>query len=329
MRALIIGGTGTISKAISFRLAELGWDLYLLNRGNRREHVPQQAKVISCDIKDEAKVRELIADQWFDVIANFIAFVPEDVERDIEMFRDRCGQYIFISSASAYQKPLSNFLITESTPLANPYWQYSRDKIACEEILMAAYRNEGFPITIVRPSHTYGDWSVPLGVHGPKGSWQEILRMRQGKPVIVHGDGSALWTMTHNSDFARGFTGLMGNIHAIGEAVHITSDESLTWNQIYACIGRVLGVKPKLCYITSVELAKLRPELHGSLLGDKSHTVVFDNSKLKRLVPGYQARVRFDQGIAKTISYIDDHPGLQIADQEWDSWVDQVTAARI
>ncbi|NLW12450.1 MAG: NAD-dependent epimerase/dehydratase family protein, partial [Clostridiaceae bacterium] len=283
------------------------------------------AEVISCSIHDEEKVKELIAGKWFDTVANFVAFHPSDVERDIRLFADHCGQYIFISSASAYQKPLSSHIITESTPLANPYWQYSRDKIACEEILMQAYRDKGFPITIVRPSHTYGDWSVPLGVHGPNGSWSVVSRIMQGKPVIVHGDGSSLWTMTHNSDFARGFTGLMGNLHTIGEAVHITSDESLTWNQIYECIGMAVGVKPILHHVTSYDLARMQPELGESLLGDKAHSVVFDNSKLKRLVPGFYARVRFDQGVRRTIDYIKQHPGLQTADPGWDEWVDSIT----
>lgn len=325
MRALIIGGTGTISTAVSYRLAELGWELYLLNRGSKREHVPVNAEVISCSIHDEEKVRELIDGKYFDTVVDFVAFHPSDVERDIRLFSENCDQYIFISSASVYQKPLSNYIVTESTPLANPYWQYSRDKIACEEILMQAYRNTGFPITIVRPSHTYGDWAVPLGVHGPKGSWSVVARIMQGKPVIVHGDGSSLWTMTHNTDFARGFTGLMGNIHAIGEAVHITSDESLTWNQIYECIGQAVGVKPVLHHMTSYDLARMQPEFYGSLLGDKAHSVVFDNSKLKRLVPGFYARVRFDQGVRRTIEYITKHPGLQVADPGWDEWVDSIT----
>ena len=324
MRALIIGGTGTISTAVSHRLAELGWDLYLLNRGSKREHVPANAEVISCSIHDEEKVQELIAGKYFDTVVNFIAFHPADIERDIRLFSGNCGQYIFISSASVYQKPLSNYIVTESTPLANPYWQYSSDKIACEEILIQAYRDTGFPITIVRPSHTYGDWSVPIGVHGPKGSWSVVARIMQGKPVIVHGDGSSLWTMTHNTDFARGFTGLMGNIHAIGEAVHITSDESLTWNQIYECIGQAVGVKPVLHHMTSYDLARMQPEFYGSLLGDKAHSVVFDNSKLKRLVPGFYARVRFDQGVRRTIEYITKHPGLQAADPGWDEWVDSI-----
>lgn len=325
MKALLIGGTGTISSSVSHRLTDLGWDVYLLNRGRRTEHVPANARVLQCDINDEMTVENLIKPHWFDTVVNFIAYKPGDVERDIRLFHDRCGQYIFISSASVYQKPLSHYLITESTPQANPFWQYSRDKIACEEVLMKAYRSQFFPVTIVRPSHTYGYWSVPVGVHGSKGSWQDVLRIRQGKPVIVHGDGTSLWTMTHADDFAVGFTGLMGNIHAIGESVHITSDESLTWNQIYSCIGQAMGVKPKLIHITSRHLADVRPELAGTLLGDKSHSVVFDNSKIKRLVPEYRAVIRFDQGVRRTIQYILNHPEMQKPDPEWDAWVDDLT----
>lgn len=230
MKALFIGGTGTISMAITRMLAgNPDWEFYLLNRGNRIEQIPQGVHVIQSDIQDEASVAEKLSGMQFDVVADFIAFVPEHIERDIRLFAGKTKQYIFISSASAYQKPLSDFRITESTPLCNPYWQYSRDKIACEERLMREYRENGFPVTIVRPSHTYGDTSVPVALHGAGGSWQVIRRMMEGKPVIIPGDGSSLWTLTHNTDFAKGFVGLMGNAHALGEAVQITSDESLIW----------------------------------------------------------------------------------------------------
>ena len=249
MKALFIGGTGTISAAISRLLLERGWELYLLNRGNRNTVIDTKGKPgklveIPCDIRAEneesinKKIKTAIrGNSYFDVVADFIAFVPDHVAKDYAIFKDLCRQYIVISSASAYQKPLASYLITESTPLANPYWQYSRDKIAIEEFLMAKYRENGFPVTIVRPSHTYDERSVPLGVHGRNGSWQVVKRMIEGKQVIIHGDGTSLWTMTHNSDFARAFVGLMGNIHAVGEAVQITSDESLTWNQIYTAIA--------------------------------------------------------------------------------------------
>ncbi len=325
MKALFIGGTGTISTAVSHSLAAQGWDLYLLNRGNSTNRVPAGAKVIKADINDEAGVAALIKDMAFDAVADFIAFVPSQVERDIRLFSGKTKQYIFISSASAYQKPLSHYRITESTPLSNPYWEYSRNKIACEELLVSEYRKTGFPVTIVRPSHTYDDRSIPLGVHGNNGSWQVARRMLENKPVIIHGDGTSLWTLTHNSDFAKGFTGLMGNTHAIGEAVNITSDESLTWNQIYEIIASALGVKLKAVHIASDYLAASSSyDFTGSLIGDKANTVVFDNSKLKRLVPGFNATVRFDQGIRFILDKVLSHAELQKADPEFDLWCDNV-----
>lgn len=242
MRILIIGGTGTISSAITRQLAESEHELWLLNRGNRRDEVPEGVKQIIADIDDEAEVLRLIGDTQFDAVCEFIGFLPSQVERDHRLFAGRTRQYVYISSASAYNKPARNYVINEGTTLANPHWQYSRDKIACEELLMKYYREEGFPVTIVRPSHTYCERSVPLSVHGTKGSWQVLKRMMEGKPVIIHGDGSSLWTMTWNGDFARGYIGLLGNPHAIGEAFQIMSDESLTWNQIYEAAAAALGV---------------------------------------------------------------------------------------
>lgn len=325
MKALFIGGTGIISSAISASLVNQGWELYLLNRGNNLERIPEGAKLLKADINDEEQVNSLIKDQNFDVVADFIAFVPSQVQRDIRLFKGRTKQYIFISSASAYQKPLSNYLINEATPLANPYWEYSRNKIDCEATLMAEYRSSGFPVTIVRPSHTYDERSIPLGVHGNGGSWQVIKRMLSNKPVIIHGDGSSLWTLTHNSDFAKGFIGLMGNAHAIGEAVNITSDESLTWNQIYQIIASALGVELNAVHIASDYLAASSDyDFTGSLTGDKSNTVVFDNSKLKRLVPGFNATVRFDQGVRIVLDYVLSHPDCQVEDKEFDEWCDRV-----
>ncbi len=270
----------------------------------------------------------LIGDMTFDVVADFIAFVPQQIERDIRLFTGKTSQFIFISSASAYQKPLSHYRITESTPLANPYWEYSRNKIACEERLMEEYRQKGFPITIVRPSHTYDERSVPLAVHGRKGSWQVIDRIIKGKPVIIHGDGSSLWTLTHNTDFAKAFVGIMANPAAIGEAIHITSDESLTWDAIYDSIGRALGVTVKKVHVATDFLIACDPGLTGSLLGDKTHTVVFDNSKIKRLVPGFTATMRFDQGVRLCIDYLLSHPELQVADDEFDLFCDRIIAAQ-
>ncbi len=326
MRALFIGGTGIISSAITQVLHKYGWDLYLLNRGNRNESLPEGTKILKCDINDEKAVSELIKELHFDVVADFIAFTPEHIERDIRLFSGKTSQYIFISSASAYQKPLSHYSITESTPLSNPYWEYSRNKIACEERLMQEYRNNGFPITIVRPSHTYDNRRIPLGVHGSNGSWQVAKRMLEGKPVIIHGDGSSLWTLTHNTDFAKGFIGLMGNMHAIGEAIHITSDESLTWNQIYQIIADAIGVKLKAVHISSefLSICGSQYDFNGSLIGDKSNTVVFDNSKLKRLVPGFNATIRFDQGIRMLLDNILSNPHLQQADPDFDAWCDKV-----
>lgn len=329
MKILLIGGTGTISTAISKLLLEQGHELYLLNRGTRSGILGDGAHMLTADANDEAAVLRLISGMRFDAVADFVAFAPPQAERDFRLFRGRTRQYIYISSASAYQKPLADYRITESTPLANPYWEYSRSKIACEEFLMKQYRENGFPVTIVRPSHTYDERSIPLGVHGKKGSWQVARRMLDGKPVIIQGDGTSLWTMTHNSDFAKGFAGLIGNIHAIGEAVQITSDETLTWNQIYGAIAAALGVSLNAVHVSSEFLAACDPENYlGTLIGDKSNSVVFDNSKLKRLVPDFCAQVRFDRGIARTVENVLSHPELQTEDPGFDAWCDRVIAAR-
>ena len=311
MKALFIGGTGTISTAISSRLLEEGHELWLINRGTRNDELPPGAHIIRADINDEETVARQLEGQKFDVVADFIAFVPDQLERDYRLCRDKTKQFIYISSASAYQKPLSDYRIDEGTPLANPYWEYSRNKIAGEELLMRLYREEGFPVTIVRPSHTYSERSMPVGVHGPNGSYQVIRRMLDGKKVIIHGDGTSLWTLTFNTDFARGFIGLMGNIHAIGEAVQITGDETLTWNQIHTVIAQALGVELHPCYVSSELIAAGSPaewDLRGALIGDKANSVVFDNTKLKRLVPDFVATVRFDQGVRKILDYINAHP---------------------
>lgn len=325
MNALLIGGTGTISMAITRLLAEKGWEVHLLNRGNRKAEVPQGVHWIQADISDEQAVAQILQGRRFDCVCEFIGFLPEQVERDIRLFEGKTSQYLYISSASAYHKPATDYRITEGTALANPYWEYSRNKIACEEVLMKAYREHQFPVTIIRPSHTYDNRNVPLGVHGDKGSYQVIKRMLQGKPVIIHGDGTSLWTMTHNWDFAKGYVGLMGNPHAIGEAFQITNDETLTWNQIYAAIARVLGVELKACHVSSEFLAATgKYDLLGSLIGDKANSVVFDNSKLKRAVPDFVPTVRFEQGIRDTIENIMAHPELQTEDPEFDEWCDKV-----
>lgn len=328
MKALFIGGTGTISTAISKAFIEQGNELYLLNRGSRNSVLPEGAKSLVCDINDEAKAAELIRDLEFDVVADFIAFVPGQLQRDYRLFQGKTKQFMYISSASAYQKPLSDYRITEGTPLCNPHWEYSRNKIAGEDYLMKLYREEGFPVTIIRPSHTYDERSIPLGVHGDGGSWQVAKRMLEGKAVIIHGDGTSLWTMTHNSDFAKGFIGLMGNIHAIGEAVQITSDESLTWNQIYQALADALCVPLRAVHVASEFLDASGPyDFEGGLIGDKANTVVFDNTKLKRMVPSFLASKRFDEGVKETVAYVLAHQECQQEDPEFDVWCDLVIAA--
>ena len=331
MKILIIGGTGTISSAITRQLAASGQDLWLLNRGTRKSEVPEGVKQIIADISDEKEVLRQLGDMQFDAVCEFIGFLPTQVERDIRLFKGRTRQYVYISSASAYNKPASNHVINEGTTLANPYWQYSRDKIACEALLMKEYRDNGVPVTIVRPSHTYCERGVPVSVHGLKGSWQVLKRMLEGKPVIVQGDGSSLWTLTWNEDFARGFIGLLGNPKAIGEAFQIMSDEALTWNQVYQCVANALGVAFRPYYVASDFLAAVAPKEYdfmGNLLGDKSVTVVFDCSKLKRVVPGFQAVTRFDEGVRRCIAYLLAHPELQVEDPEFDAWCDQVIEAQ-
>jgi nucleoside-diphosphate-sugar epimerase len=327
MKILIIGGTGTISSAITRQLAAAGHDLWLLNRGNRKSEVPASVKQVIVDIDDTDEVVRLLGDEQFDAVCEFIGFLPSQVERDIRLFKGRTKQYVYISSASAYNKPAAYHVITEGTTLANPHWEYSRNKIACEELLMKEWRENGFPATIVRPSHTYCERGVPVSVHGLKGSWQVLKRMMAGKPIIVNGDGSSLWTLTWNEDFARGFIGLLGNPKAIGEAFQIMGDEQLTWDQIYQCVANALNVSPKLYHVASDFLVATSPkewDFEGNLLGDKSLTVIFDCTKLKRAVPGFQATTRFDEGVRRCVAYILAHPELQVEDPEFDAWCDRV-----
>ncbi len=329
MKALFIGGTGQISMAIVKRLAEeTDWEVWLLNRGSRNEELPEGVHSIVADIHDEGDVAEKISGMTFDTVCEFIGFKVEDVERDYRLFKGKTRQYIFTSSASAYHKPAASYVITEGTALANPHWQYSRDKIACEDFLMKKYREEGFPVTIVRPSHTYDERNIPLGVHGKKGFWQVIKRMMDGKPVIIQGDGTSLWTVTFNKDFAIGYTGLMGNRHAIGEAFQITGDETLSWNQIYATIADALGVELKAYHVSSEFLSAAGDpygfDFEGSLIGDKAVSVVFDNSKLKRAVPDMKTTVRYDQGVRIALKYVMEHPECQVEDPEFDEWCDRV-----
>ncbi len=332
MKALFIGGTGTISMAIVRRLAEkTDWEVWLLNRGRRAADVPEGVRTITADISDEKDVAEKLRGMFFDTVCEFIGFTVDQVERDWRLFRDKTRQYIYISSASAYLKPAASYVITEGTALANPYWQYSRNKIACEEFLMNKHREEGFPVTIVRPSHTYDERSIPMSVHGKGGSWQVIRRIMEGKPVIIPGDGTSLWTLTFNTDFARGFVGLMGNRHAIGEAFQITGDETLTWNQVYQTVADALG-KELIAYHVSADFLaetgkKYGYDYAGELLGDKSVSVVFDNRKLKRAVPDMKTTVPFHVGVRGALDYILAHPECQKEDPDFDAYCDRVIAA--
>lgn len=329
MKILLIGGSGTISSAVTQKLVSENHQVFVLNRGNNNDRLPSSVHVLVADMANENDVAEIIKDHFFDAVCEFIAFHPSQIERDIRLFSEKTNQYVFISSASAYHKPSVNPYITEGTTLANPYWQYSRDKIACEEVLWNAYRKNNFPMTIVRPSHTYDERHIPLGVHGKKGFWQVIQRMLENKPVIVQGDGTSLWTLTHNTDFAEGFVGLLGNPKALGEAFHITSDESLTWNQIYQEIAKALHVPLKLYHVTSDFLSAVgkQYDFEGSLIGDKSTTVIFDNSKLKSVVPTFSAKVPFRKGIRLTLEYLEKHPECKVLDAEFDLFCDQVISA--
>ncbi len=324
MKALFIGGTGNISLDISKMLLERGWELTLLNRGVSASL--KGAELIRCDVNsDECELKRALEGRQFDVAVDFIAFSPSQVERDIRLLEGKVKQFIFISSASAYQKPPASPFITESTPLNNPYWHYSRQKAACEDILMRAFRENGFPVTIVRPSHTYSERALPLPLHGKYGAWQVIKRMIDGKRVLVHDGGATLWVATQSCDFARGFIGLMGNIHAIGESVHITSDEVLTWNQIMTVIADCLGVAYKPCYIPSTMLAAAAQfDYEGAMLGDKGNSVIFDNEKIKRLVPGFACTTRFDEGARQSIEYFLGHPEMQKPDPEFDVFCDNL-----
>src|SRR5579863_4943630 len=321
MRVLFIGGTGIISTACTRLAAERGIDLTLLTRGLHAADAPAGVKTLVADIDDAASAGEALNGLWFDAVVEWIAFTPAHIERDLHLFRGRTRQYIFISSASAYQKPATHYLITESTPLANPYWDYSRNKIACEERLLRAYREEGFPITIIRPSLTYGETQITLAVNSWTRSYTVVDRMRRGKKVIVPGDGSSLWVITHNTDFAKGLVGLLGHKQAIGHAFHITSDEVMCWDQFYRIVGEAAGVEPQLVHIPSDFIGACLPESLGGLVGDKAVSVVFDNSKIRQFVPGYCATTPFWQGIRRTMAWFDADPARkQIDDAAKDHW---------
>ena len=323
MKVLFIGGTGIISSACSELAVREGIDLYLLNRGQTIDRpAPIGATVLFGDIRDRASAEAALAGHTFDAVVDWIAFTPDHVQADIDLFRGRTGQYVFISSASVYQTPPASLPVTESTLLDNPYWDYSRNKIACEELLVRAYRDEKFPMTIVRPSHTYDATKIPL-----MGGYTSLQRMKDGKPLVVHGDGTSLWTLTHHRDFAKGFVPLLGNQRALGEAIHITSDEWLTWNQIYEIMASALGTPAELVHVPS-ELINAFDPLHGAgLLGDKSHSMIFDNSKIKRLAPGFACTIPFSWGAHEIVAWHEADPARQQVDPYVDKLMDRVLAA--
>lgn len=324
MKVLFIGGTGIISSACSALAVERGVELHLILRGKTSTRpAPQDAVLHVADINDGAAVRRELGDLKFDSVVDWIAFTPEQVERDLELFRGRTGQYVFISSASAYQTPPSRLPITESTPLDNPQWQYSRNKIACEERLLRAYREEKFPMTVVRPSHTYDRTLLP-----PDGGWTVIDRMRRGKPVVVLGDGTSLWTLTHHRDFAVGLVGLLGHDGAIGEAIHITSDEWLSWNQIFQILARAAGTTADIVHVPSDVIAAYDANWGAGLLGDKCHSAIFDNTKVKRLVPDYSCKIPFVRGAEEIIAWYDADASRRVVNERLDKLMDEIIAAQ-
>jgi nucleoside-diphosphate-sugar epimerase len=327
MKVLFIGGTGIISTACTALAAQRGMDLTLVTRGQKlAQQLPRGVRSLVADVNDLALAQKLEG-QSFDVVVDWIAYAPADIERDLKLFRGRTRQFVFISSTSAYQKPPAHYLLTEATPLANPYWEYARNKIACEERLIQAYRDEGFPVTIVRPSLTYGETSIPLVLNSWQKPYTAVDRMLRGKQMLVPGDGTSLWVVTHNTDFAKGLVGLLGQQQAAGEAFHITSDEVLSWNQLFRIVGAAVGVEPKLVHIASDSIAACIPEKRGTLLGDKSVSVVFDNSKIKRFVPEYSATTTFADGVRQTLAWFNADPARKQIDDRLNATMDKLVTA--
>ena len=318
---LFLGGTGIISTASVRLAAERGHRVTVLNRGTSGKALPEGVESLVGDVSDPASVDAAVSGREFDVVAQFRAFTADTVRGDIARFAGKVGQYVFISSASAYQKPPASIPVTESTPLKNPFWQYSRDKIACEDVLVAADRDDDFPMTIVRPSHTYDDALLPT-----MGGWTDIARMRAGKPVVVHGDGTTQWTLTHSDDFAVGFVGLFGRPEALGNAYTITGESAPTWNQVYTWLGRAAGVEPQLAHVASERIAREVPELGPGLVGDKAHSMLFDTTKLRRLVPEFTTTVPYAEGARRQIAWYDAHPEAQVVDEELDATFDRLAA---
>lgn len=322
MKVLFIGGTGKISSACSALAVQRGIDLCVLNRGQTDRSGPPGVTVLTGDIRNPDSVRAALGDRNFDAVVNWIVFTPDQIESDLALFRGRTGQYVFISSASVYQTPPAHLPATESTPLDNPYWGYSQAKIACEERLTRAYREEKCPITIVRPSHTYDRTMLPF-----EGGYTHIHRLRQGKPFIVHGDGTSLWTLTHHRDFAKGFVPLLGNSHAIGDSFHITSDEVLNWNQIAEILADAAGVKAKIVHLPSDLINAWDPRWGAGLLGDKATSMVFDNTKIKRLVPDFACTIPFAHGAREVLAWFDADPARQVVDTALDALMDRMIEA--
>jgi nucleoside-diphosphate-sugar epimerase len=322
LKVLFIGGSGIISSACARLAVARGIDLHVLNRGTTSARpLPAEATVLRGDIRDAAAVAQALGDRTFDAVVDWVAFTPEHVQADINLFRERTAQYVFISSASAYQTPPERVPVTESTPLRNSFWRYSRDKIACEELLTRAYRDDGFPATVIRPSHTYDQTAVPFD-----GGWTAVARMRAGKPVVVHGDGTSLWTLTHHVDFATGFVPLLGHPRTIGAAFHITSDDVLTWNQIARSLATAAGVSAELVHVPSDAIAAADPEWGAGLLGDKAHSMIFDNAKLRSVVPDYRATIPFEQGAREIVAWHDADLSRQQVDTHLDAVMDDLVA---
>ena len=329
MKVLFIGGTGLISSACSELAVRGGMELTILNRNQSEKYpAPEGARLLPGDVHgDFASLARLLDGQHFDAVVDWIAFTPEDIERDIRLFSGKTGQFVFISSASAYQKPPKQYVITEETPLENPFWEYSRNKIACEERLRGEYQQNGFPVTIVRPSLTYGPSQIPLCTGSWQHPWTIIERMKRGRKIIIPGDGTSLWELTWNGDFAKGFLGLLGCSQAIGEAYTITSDEVLTWNQIYGEVGKALGLNLEIVHIPSDLIAAYDSNAIGSLIGDKVNSVVFDNRKIKELVPEFTCTVNWAEGVRRAIAWFEADPARCSIDNQADPLWDTILAA--
>jgi nucleoside-diphosphate-sugar epimerase len=317
---LFLGGSGIISSACSDLAVRSGLDLTVLNRGHGTTRpLPDGVRRLHADVHDRAALEATLGDEEYDAVVHWVAFDPDAVRSAVDVFRGRTRQLVFISSASAYETPPRHLPVTESTPLRNPFWDYSRRKIACEDLLVRAHRDEGLPVTIVRPSHTYDRTSVPL-----HGGWTMLERMRQGREVVVHGDGTSLWTLTHHEDFARAFVPLLGLPQAVGRAVHITSDEVLTWDAITWTLAGALGVEPRIVHVPSDAIAAADPGWGASLLGDKAHSMVFDNSLVKSLVPGFVATVPFARGAREIVEWYDADASRRQVDPVLDRLVDDL-----